>query len=396
MRRVVLTCFLFAVTPLLLGGCPKVPDRNSPWLSFKYANDCGIDNPCFVEMLDADAARSYYLGLGIADPDNYTFDMWLSDSGYSSGSTFARAIYGNLADLQFGRDMQCAQSGQRTICYVLNFGHTPLRAGIDGLPETNPAWPNITFAVSEAIRPSSPIGIVAMIDDPSKNPNRVSFYAFGTKIVGYDEFGTPTTRDNALLSLVALDQEGEKSVPRMCMACHGGTYDRNSNTASGAVFLPFDVFSFRYPDATGYSFDEQQEELRKLNAFVAATGPGQPILDLINGLYPSGVANAGSTASDGWVPPGWLDNSSLYTSVVKPYCRTCHVAQPVPFTSYSDFEALIERLQQAVCEKHSMPHAQIPYGLDGKEIGFWNDRVAQEDLRSFFKGQGVNDCPPTD
>ena len=396
MRRAIGISLVF-VAPLLMGGGPDVPDHDNAWLSYKYSNDCGVhDDSCRAQLGDITPAYFYYTGLGIADPDNYTFDMWLSESGFSTGSVFARAVYGNLADLQFGRDMNCAQSGQRIVCYVLNFGHTPLRAGSDGSPVPNIDWPNINFAVSEAIRPSSSFGTVAMIYDPSQNPNRVSFYAFGTKVVSHDGDGNPITRDNALLYKVALDQEGEKSVPRMCMACHGGTYDKNSNTATGAAFLPFDVFSFRYPDATGYSFDEQQEELRKLNALVAATSPGQPILDLIDGLYPNGVATVGSTAVDGWVPPGWLDHATLYTSVVRPYCRTCHVAQPAPFAAYSDFEDLVDRLEREVCDKHAMPHAQIPYGLDGKQVGFWKDFVAQKDLRDFFEGQGVNNCPPTD
>jgi len=396
MRRAIWISLVF-VAPLLMGGCPHVPDRDNAWLSYKYSNDCsGDDDSCFAQLQDITPAYFYYTRLGITDPDNYTFDMWLSDSGYSTGSVFARAVYGNLADLQFGRDMNCAQSGQRIACYVLNFGYTPLTVDFEGRLVPNGDWPNINFAVSEAIRPGSPFGAVAMIYDPSQDPNRVSFYAFGTKIVSYDGDGNPVTRDNALLYKVALDQEGEKSVPRMCMGCHGGTYDKSSNTATGAAFLPFDVFSFRYPDATGYSFDEQQEELRKLNAFVAATSPGQPILDLIDGLYPNGVATVGSTAVDGWVPSGWLDHSTLYTSVVRPYCRTCHVAQPVPFTAYSDFEDLVDRLEVQVCHKHGMPNAQIPFGLDGKQVGFWKDLVAQKDLRDFFESQGVSNCPPPD
>lgn len=397
MRRAVWISLVF-VTPLLMGGCPKVPERDAAWLSFKYS-DCaaGDSSPaCLTDLRAATPAWTYYSRLGVPDPDTYTFDMWLSDSGYSSGSAFARAVYANKADLQFGRDMNCAQTGQKTVCYVANFGSTPLAPQGDGTIGPNPDWPDLSFALSEVLRPGSPFGIVAMIDDPSRNPNRVSFYAFGTKIVGYDEFDFPITRDNALLYTVALDQEGEKSVPRMCMACHGGTYDRNSDTATGSAFLPFDVFSFHFSGAPGYTFDEQQEELRKLNAMVAATDPGQPIRDLIDGLYPAGVTTAGSTAADGWVPPGWSDHATLYTSVVRPYCRTCHLAQPIPFTEYSDFEDLVERLEAAVCTKHTMPHAQVPFGLDGKEVGFWRDVVAQKDLRDFFASQGVQDCPPED
>src|SRR4030095_3361661 len=248
MRRAIWISLVF-VAPLLMGGCPDVPDHDNAWLSYKYSNDCGVDDDaCRAQMADASPAWSYYRLLGIEDPDNYTFDMWLSDSGYARGTVFACAGYGNLADLQFGRDMNCAQSGDRIACYVHNFGQTPLTTGPDGRPLRKGAWPAINDAVSEAIGPASPFGTVAMIYDPARNPNQVSFYAFGTRIIGYDPEGFPVTRENALLYKVALDQEGEKSVPRMCMACHGGVYDGNTDTATGAVFLPFDVFSFRYPD----------------------------------------------------------------------------------------------------------------------------------------------------
>src|SRR5262245_34151516 len=181
----------------------------------------------------------------------------------------------------------------------------------------------------------------------------------------------------------------------MCMACHGGTYT-SANDVMGSRFLPFDVFSFRYPDAAGWSFDEQQERLRKLNAIVASTDPGPPILDLIGGMYPGGVTNEGSTAVDGYVPAGWSGDPTLYTGVVRPYCRTCHLAQPATFMSLSDFQGLAEQIKTLVCDKHDMPHAQVPYGVDRTRIGFWNDRVAQQDLGNFLKSQGVASCLPSD
>lgn len=393
MRRAVWITLALAVAPLL-AGCPGVPGHETAWLSAKYSADCGAhDDACSTQLSDAGRAYWYYVRVGVPDPDTYTFDMWLTDSGFAGGSPVARAVYGNLADLQFGRDMNCTQSDQRIACYVLNFGYPPLRPGPDGRPEPDPRWPDITFALAEAVRPGLPLGAVAMIYDPGKEPGPVSFYAFGDRFIDPDGDGVGETRSNALLYRVALDQEGEKSVPRMCMACHGGTYNTDIDTVTGAAFLPFDVFSFRFSDKPGFTFDEQQEELRKLNALVAATHPGQPALDLINGLYPGGVTNAGSPAVDGWVPPGWSDNPTLYTSVVRPYCRTCHVAQPITFTSYSEFEDVADRLARQLCDRHAMPHAQIPYGVDDT-VGFWNDRVAQHDLREFFGGLDMSSCMP--
>ena len=392
MRRTTWATLAFLVAPLL-AGCPDVPNNDRYWLSYKYP-DCntGDQEACYNQLTAATPAFSYYVGLGVPDPDNYNLEMWLSDSGFSTGSPTARAVYGNLADLQFGRDMNCAQSGERIACYVSNFGLPLMEEGERGLVP-NHLWPDITFAVNEAVRGSSTLGTVAMIYDPSKASNKVSFYAFADIFIDPDGDGVGETRPNALLYGVQLDQEFSKSVPRMCMACHGGSYNTSDNTVTGASFLPFDVFSFRFSDKPGFTFDEQQEELRKLNAFVVASHPEQPIVDLINGLYPGGVNNAGSTPVDGWVPPGWADNPTLYTSVVRPYCRTCHLAQPNPFTSTSDLEESAGSIAREICDNHAMPHAQIPYGVR-KKIGFWNDRIAQHDLREFLTGLQVSNCMP--
>lgn len=275
--------------------------------------------------------------------------------------------------------------GQKIACYVTNYGHPPA-IFFRSIWQANGSWPDITDALNAAQDRNNPFGTVAMIYDPSKSgANQVSFYAF-------DLLGN-------LLADPALDGEGPKNVPRMCMACHGGTYDSVSNSATGASFLPFDPFNFRFPKNPSLTFDAQQESLRKLNALVLTTNPNQPIIDLINAMYPNGVANSGSAAVDGYVPPGWSDNPTLYTGVVRPYCRTCHLAQNLSFTASSDFEGNPGLIQSIVCGNHDMPHAQVPFGLDDSTnnitVGFWNDPVAQRDFGNFFKSQGVASCLPT-
>ncbi|HEX9399232.1 MAG TPA: hypothetical protein VF912_03890 [Anaeromyxobacter sp.] len=254
-----------------LEGCTSVPDHTNPWLGYKYGSSCltGTVSDCFDALRDTNVAWSYYTALGVEDPDHYELGNWLGDYGFPPNGVDAHAIYANLADLQFGRDMNCVQSGQKTSCYVVNYGPPPFGPG-------SGSWPDVTGALHDALNFGTPFGTVAMVYDAARSePNQVSFFAFGDKEEATADGGT-FTRHNALLYSAALDSEGLKSVPRMCMACHGGTYDTSSNTATGAKFLPFDVFSFRYPNEAGYSFDEQQEALRKLNAAVAETNPGSP------------------------------------------------------------------------------------------------------------------------
>jgi hypothetical protein len=404
MRQLLVSTVL--VAGAMVAGCQDVPQHKDAWLSYKYGLACGSYSTNSCDMADPDTANLYYKSTGIANPNAYdtnteadcstpagcslnpnvyTFSSWKSDNGFPAVAD-AHAIYGNLADLQIGRDMYCAQAALKIACYVTNYGPTPASFSIKYGWHVNGDWPAISSAVNDAVQSHDPFGTVAMIYDPSKaGPNQVAFYAFDGS--------------SNLLANPALDGDGPKNVPRMCMACHGGTYDIASNTVTGASFLPFDVFNFRYPKDPSHTFDAQQESLRKLNALVVATNPNQPIIDLINAMYPNGVANTGSVAVDGYVPPGWSDNSTLYTGVVRPYCRTCHLAQTLSFESSSDFEGNPGLIQSIVCTSHDMPHAQVPFGigdLGGSTVGFWNDPVAQRDFGKFFKSQGVTSCLPTD
>lgn len=402
MLRTILICIAVAAAACLI-GCTNEPAHNDAWLSFPYGLPCGSFNNNVSNCLgiqDFDEAQKYYAAMGI-DPNNYSLSMWLQANGFppppAGATTYyyphtdAHAIYANLGDLRIGRDMNCVQSGQRIACYVSNYG-----------PPFNGDWPNVDESLGAAVNgpttPNSclggfcffpggnPFATVAMIYDPSQGgPNNVTFFAF-------DAFGV-------LRTAVNLDQEGTplgKTVPRMCMACHGGTYDTNTHTATGSQFLPFDVYFFGFSSDSGFTLEDQQEGLRKLNGLVAATNANQPILDFINGMYPNGVGNTGSEAVEGYLPAGWSDNPTLYTGVVRQYCRMCHLAQTqaLAFAAYSDFQNAAGLSEDMVCNKHDMPHAQVPFGHD--RFGFWHDPVAQRDLGNFFKNQGVNSCLPSD
>jgi hypothetical protein len=384
-----ITLSLFAFVAFL-AGCSTVPGHDDAWLSFKYGFHCGDPTHC-PGLSDIDEAAKYYQGLGIADPRTYVFDQWLSDNGFVDGAQVVRGVYANLGDLQIGRDMNCVTKGTKTACYVDNQGPPP--ALFDG-------WPDIKTALQEVdgTLHDLPFATVAMVYDSAiTGPNQVSFYAFSHDF----NDASQTFGKNVLIELAQLDGDNDKedvfkSLPRMCMACHGGTYDTNTHTATGSSFLPFDVFFFRYSGKDGFTFDDQAESFRKLNAIVAATKPTPAIQEFINGMYPEGVNNANSAAFDGFTPPGWADDAQLYHGVVRQYCRMCHIAQPQSFTKSSDFVGFAHQIQHEVCETHDMPHAQVPFGVDGTKIGFWHDQVAQHDLGNFLSSQGIGSCLPHD
>lgn len=261
---------------------------------------------------------------------------------------------------------------------------------------------------------SNLIATVAMVYNGNPNtsttspPNNVTFYV-------YDNNGN-------LLPYAILDDEGEKSVPRMCMGCHGGNYTPHSTTSvatvTGASFLPFDVPSFYYSTAfPTLGVDGQQEQFRMLNLMVKSTNGGsQPqtanqmaINDFINGLYcpdpnnggvlagcTTPVENTNSTATDTYVPSGWFGSSAnrkVYSEVIKPYCRMCHMAQTFTFTTPDQFIAFAAPL---VCTQNDMPHAEVPFGgpagsgpvtanpfLNNNDTSvFWLNTIAQNDVKT--------------
>lgn len=401
MRRTDLVRLSLLAVALIVGGCSQPPDHQDAWLSFKYSFDCGGTVSC--GMTDEAPANRYYQAIGIADPTSYTFGTWLAANGFPAGAPAvhpdAHAIYANLGDIRIGRDMNCTTSGQNIACYVINYSRKENTKDGGTFILTPPlgSGGDLDAALGNAISAADGtfLGAVAMVYNPNAGNNQVTFYVFNS--------------DFELSPTLNLDDEGAKSVPRMCMSCHGGTYNTATNTATGSSFLPFDVYYFRYSKTPGFTFDDQQESLRKLNALVVSTNPNPPIADLINGIYPGGVATPQSAPMDGYVPPGWSANPNLYTGVVRQYCRTCHVAQAgLDFTQYTDFQGLATSINHLVCDEHDMPHGEVAYGglhdtsiLGIPElsignslykVGFWWDDAAQSDLGNFLNSQHVGTC----
>lgn len=263
-----------------------------------------------------------------------TFTAWKLLYGFGLGDVSAK--YYNDFDLGLGRDMHCRNSGSDLACYVTNYGIAP------GGPSST--------ALNHALSGTQPVATVAMVyaSLAGGGSNAVRFYVFD--------------KNGNRLNQVALDSEGPKNVPNVCLPCHGGTYNSSTNTVTGASFLPFDVFTYRFSTADpNYSLSSQQEAFRQLNKMIKATSPAQPIVDLIDGTYAAtgGVATVGATAADTYVPPGWSGQEGIYRKVVKTSCRGCHIAQPssVNMTSSSHLDSA----QFALCTSKQMPHGEKPF-----------------------------------
>jgi hypothetical protein len=340
-------------------------------------------------------AVAYYQAIGVIDPNDptkpgpkATLPLWKAANGFIAGASDVTATYFNEGDLRFGREMHCISRGDfivwwQVACYVTNYGQT-----LSGQP--GPGGP-ADIALHDAVARANPVATVAMEYDNTAGPASVQFYA-------YNGAGNYITE-------AALDTQGAKSLPGICQNCHGGTYDPTVNKVKNANFLPFDVPSFIYSGEPGYSRANQEESFRRLNLLVGLTYPTQAIRDLIDGIYPSGIHNTGSVASANYVPPGWVvpddphtpdvneANAAavLYNSVVRPYCRSCHIAQPsLDFTTYQQFRANAQpaggRILQSVCKTHQMPHAEVTW------LKFWKTRplIAHGVLNDYLFPPGID------
>ena len=331
-------------------------------------------------------ATAYYEAIGALDSSGTpttargNFAAWKSTNGLSADPATPVAgevegIYFNNGDLQLGRDMHCKCSPtpctttSDAACYVTNYG-TSVFAGPQGQPD---------LAIHDAIHHAAPLASVAM-EYRHADPNPVKFFV-------YDAAGN-------LLKSVALDSEGPKFVPHLCLACHGGYY--SSPDAIDANFLPFDVFSFLYDQVEGKSLAAQQENFRKLNSIMHGlrTIPTDAIGGLVDGLYPCGVDNSGCAAVDTpFTPSGWSTNTALYQTITRPYCRGCHIAQrsTIDWTAATQWTGSAGFIKSAVCTTNNyMPHAEVPY----KKFWLSQSPHAPQFMFGAAPGLDVGACPP--
>ena len=227
----------------------------------------------------------------------------------------------------------------------------------------------------------------------------VRFYVYGPADHTCILNGGTVDHCSSLSTFAALDREGPKSVPQMCMACHGGTYNSMTDEAVGSAFLPFDLANFLYSQKSGLTLNDQQEQFRELNSLVRQTNSNpsnlhSPIQDLIDAFYGNQVDTPGTKALSPQdqaipgTPPGhsndssnpWYQHEELYRTFVRPYCRSCHISESTPydFYSYDTFETLPigSAVGNDLCSG-KMPNAQVPYtALAGAKL----DPKAAKDL----------------
>jgi hypothetical protein len=309
-----------------------------------------------------------------------TFSTWLSTNHFGGGAAETKAVYLNNGDLKFGRSMHCRSvshagtpfSQDYIACYVSNFGSVGLDFG-DQPHQTG------TSVLSDAYSDTNDvIATVAMEYHPDQT-DRVQFWAY--------------KGDGSYLPKPALDVEGAKPMPDMCIGCHQGTYGGAGTLVNGARFLPFDIDSFLGDDGNALQGTlgsgaprPAQADFRQLNQFVlqaSDNGSGvspafQRLMDIWykDGGHPTGVNDPAATYHFGQGAAAlntFPGHPALYDDVVRPVCRTCHVARdPTSNTgdTWDDFVQLSSKasfIGWLACGPgndaghNTMPHAQVPY-----------------------------------
>jgi hypothetical protein len=350
-----------------LGAAPGGDGRAAALVSARI-------DPARIGLFDPDSAPDYLSRKGFIftdETDDYydlieaprTLSEFQDRFGFSEdddNTPFAddgevTATYFNRSDLGIGREMHCATFTLRgtpgTACYVRNYGTDD-----DGQPvfSGDPA-----SALEDAILQQNSFATVAMVKFGTTfsppDGNDVQFFVYNAN----DDLVNQAQLDNVA---------SNEAIPNNCLNCHGGLYDRDTATVTGATFLPFDPESFLYATTGDFTFEAQREELRALNAMVKHAGAPPAIAQFIDGLYGAKVDQEGAKENLDWIPAGFSDDEEskvLYREVIKPYCRTCHMSQTgdFAFMRTEDFKKQNSLTNDSVCHQNDMPVAEATMGL---------------------------------
>ena len=335
-------------------------------------------------------AQAYYAAV---DPNNAkdTLAKWKAANGFDTGTgTQVTVVFGDVRDLGFGRRITARQNPDGTLAFFTE----------NYLIKTGAAYGFSPVNLEAAIvRDPAALVYVAGIEfspGPAGGASFAKFYNFDV-VTG------------ARLNTIDIDGRGDKAMPGPCIACHGGRADALTppdasgnprfnlllNAVSGArgdvmgQLPPFEVSTFQFSDAPGYTRAEQEPMLKTMNKWVLCSYPipaASPFPEdacrrtassgewqgtaaaLIKAAYGGdGLPNptyAEPAAPDSWATAG---QTSLYETVVAPACRVCHELRgtgrqsDIDFTTYAKFQAFANRIFATVVDRGDMPLAKLIY-----------------------------------
>lgn len=328
----------------------------------------------FLPANGEQVATDYYIAIAGATKTTLG-DWWTANTFGADGSGGTRASYLNHNDLGFGRDMNCKKNGNDLACYVTNYG----------LPDQNPQNANDAESRNVGTR-----GATVTMEFKKTAPidRQVTFYVFG----GGDA-ASPR------IKFADLDGMGPKSVPHLCLVCHGGspTMDPATKEAKFARFREFDLPSFKYSTNRSWDFGAstltptELANFGTLNQMVRdIQPPTSAVKSLINAWHPGNVFTVAPVKPA--VPSGWVVGSNIngqtpaqvvnhYHKVHGQSCRTCHVARDEDVANsyivFDDANNFANGTASKVCGSPKvMPNAFVTYK------NFWSDTQRVIDYRA--------------
>ena len=355
-------------------------------------------------------AQAYYAAI---DPNNAkdTLAKWRAANGFdTSNGTQVTAVFGDSRDLGFGRRMTARQNPDGTLAfYVENY-----------LVRTGAAYGFSTINLEAAIvrDPKSLVYVAGIEFSPGP--------AGGASFAKFFNFNIVTgVREN----LVDIDGRGDKAMPGPCITCHGGRADAlTPSDASGkprfnllqnavsrtrgdtqGQLPPFEVDDLQFSTTPGYTRAEQEAVLKTMNRMIlcsyplpapstfpedacrrkASAGEWQgTAAALVKAAY-GGNGLPNQVYADLGVPASWTaaGQTSLYTTVIAPACRQCHIMRgtgmqsDIDFTTYEKFLPYADRTYATVVNRGNMPLAKLVYDAFHASPG-------EGTLADFLVGQG--------
>jgi len=337
-------------------------------------------------------AQAYYAAV---DPNNTkdTLAKWKAANGFDTGTgTQVTAVFGDSRDLGFGRRMTARQNLDGTLAFFVE----------NYLVKTGAAYGFSPINLEAAIvrDPKSLVYLAGIEFSPGP--------AGGASFAKFYNFNVDT---GAREIMVDIDGRGDKAMPGPCLTCHGGRADAlTPPDASGkphfnllqnavsrtrgdtqAQLPPFEVDTFQFSTTPGYTRAEQEAVLKAMNRMVLCAYPlaaPSPLPeDACRRLASSGEWQGtaatllkSSYGGDGLPNPAYADvnvpaswtaagQASLYTTVIAPSCRVCHILRgtgmqsDIDFTTYEKFQPYADRTFATVVNRGNMPLAKLVYDL---------------------------------
>jgi cytochrome c5 len=360
----------------------------------ELSNGGADDDPVLVQALDQ-ATQNYYQQI---DPlgKRLTLDGSVgNDIGFKAANNFGGAndieinvVYANGGDLGFGRNMHGVKKGSNTAAYVSNYGD------IDSDDQTD---------ANDAASPTAgnPVATVAMEYSPIENDPS------GDRVVKFYVYNNLGNRVNS----ANLDKLGNRSVPQLCMVCHGGEYPGGPVLGSappftsvadvklGSNFLPFDLHYYKFPTTpSGFDKATQQPKFKDFNQMIVKISPPgpatAPIPDIINQMYLGGAVQDETFVVAGWKDAGQPVQESMYRDVISRSCRTCHAAHSFPVLNFDQASVfVVNKLASAesrVCLDHVMPHSKVTHKLFWTSVNPHQPAIFQLFGDTYGSGSGWN------